>query len=299
MKKYSIILFLMIGFGHVYAEENQEIPTSLSQFRYQSNEQLVLQAQSGAESETEVPTFTQPKLNMGKAVLLSAMLPGAGQIYAGDNWQGYVYMGIEAAAWALAISYNMQGKDKDKEFKRFADQNWNEAVYRDMEYSLATNPDPSINRQSPNHFLGDRDVWNALPWTGGSDNKSKYLPNNFTHELPRDRSQQFYEMIGKYLTQFGFGWVDQNQDNTTTIGLWDGHSGYANNYADMRYKSNQLLEMSNNMFMAVMLNHVVSAVHAALSVQKKNTSMVETSFGFQSRIIQGQVITMPTLSVKF
>lgn len=289
-----------MGFSISHSQDLSQLPQSMSQFQYNEREQLLFQLQTNTVNTGEEALSETPKLNVGKALLLSAMLPGAGQIYAEDNWQGYIYMGIELAAWSLAISYNMKGKDKDKEFKRFADQNWSESLYRDKEFELACNPDPNINRQSGVPYTGSRSSWDNLPWSASTgEYKSKYLPNNFTHELPNVRNQQFYEMIGKYLTQFGFGWLDGNNDNTSTVGVWDGQSVNAMKYADMRYESNRLLEMGNNMFMVVMLNHVLSAAHAAISVQLKNQRTVEASFGLESRDIQNRIVVFPTLRLKF
>ncbi|MCX7835266.1 MAG: DUF5683 domain-containing protein [bacterium] len=284
------------------AQNHLQFPQSMTQFKYHSQEQLITQLQVNSSNQVNTGELESPqlKLNMGKALLLSAMLPGAGQIYSGDTWQGIVFMGIEAAAWAMAISYNIKGKDKDKEFKRFADLYWSEETYRNKEFELATNPDPTINRQSAVPYSGTRENWNNLPWSANAgEYKSKYLPNNFTHELPNVRNQQFYEMIGKYLTQFGFGWLDQSNDNASTIGVWDGQSNYARRYADMRYDSNRMLELSNNMFMVVMLNHALSAAHAAISVQLKNQRTIEASLGIEARDVQNTIVPMPTIKWKF
>ena len=86
--------------------------------------------------------------------------------------------------------------------------------------------------------------------------KIHYIPDRgFTHELPTetDRNandsddQQYYEMIGKYIGQFGFGWDEYMgqpefpADDPTTP-WFDGIRQYSIDYMDMRYDSNQLLE---------------------------------------------------------
>ncbi|MDK9700968.1 MAG: DUF5683 domain-containing protein [bacterium] len=299
------VLLLLLAATALYAAEPTALPTPLSSALYENQVQVLAQMESGAPAgDTTVAPANN--LNMGKAVLLSAILPGAGQFYAGQKWKGYTFMGVEVALWALAISYTMQGNDKDDEFKKFADANWMQLQYRNKEYELAilgTLP----NRQSGlsgNPFPGTRVEWDNLPWTGGTGtlhDRSWWLPTNFTHELPGDRDQQYYEMIGKYLTQFGFAWNDQYGDDTTgaSVGVWNGVSKNAEKYADMRYDSNQLLKMGNNMFMIVMVNHVASAVEAAMYVKKHNSQGMETSFRLEPKMFGNEMVAMPTLQIRF
>jgi len=49
--------------------------------------------------------------NPSQASLMSAVVPGTGQLYAGSN-RGYLFLGIEAVAMMAFIKYNNDGKDK-------------------------------------------------------------------------------------------------------------------------------------------------------------------------------------------
>lgn len=58
----------------------------------------------------------------GKAVLLSALIPGAGELYAGSYWKSALFFAVEVGCWAAAINYGIRGEDKDTEFKNMQTQ---------------------------------------------------------------------------------------------------------------------------------------------------------------------------------
>ncbi len=243
------------------------------------------------------------RLQPGKALMLSAIMPGAGEYYSGHKLRAAAFFVVEIAAWAAVISYYNQGMDKDKEFKTFADQHFVEGVYRDREFLLAQDP---VYGDS-GAYNGTRAEWDDEEW----DLKIHYLPDRgYTHELPdgQDRSssrshdQQYYEMIGKYIHQFGFAWddvfvmfngqvVSYNGDDPTTA-EYDDQFGWAQKskrYMDMRYDSNQLLDRSSLAIQLVMLNHVASALHASFTVRAMNRK-AEGKVGFRTIDYDGRKV---------
>jgi hypothetical protein len=116
-----------------------------------------------------------------------------------------------------------QGRD-------FANTHFNGNTYRQYEFSLAQNP----AHGDSGAFHGSFDDWNAMSW----DAKIHYLPaGGFTHELPlySERSDidsldvVYYEAIGYYIHQFGFGWDDGIGDDPGTP-YFDGSSPNAEYY---------------------------------------------------------------------
>lgn len=110
------------------------------------------------------------------AGLLSAILPGAGQAYLGSQ-SAYAFLGVEIAAWVAHLSLRDTGKDKEREYKRFADAHWTFERYRDQ---------------------------NSGPCTvdGHSDNGVQDSTLVFLFDTRRD---DWYEDIGK-LTIYSCGW---------------------------------------------------------------------------------------------
>jgi hypothetical protein len=226
------------------------------------------------------PNVSAGTYNPGKALLLSAIVPGAGQYYVGAKIRAAVYLGVEVLAWTGVIYYYNKGKSKEDDFMNFADAHFNEQTYRDYEYSLAQNP----AHGDSGAFHGSFDDWTAMSW----DVKIHYLPaGGFTHELPTANQrendwsdkQQYYEMIGKYIHQFGFGWDDGIGDDPGTP-FFDGGSPRSQHYMDMRYDSNQLLKNSAWGYNIALLNHLVSALDASFTVRAMNRN-VTTQVGFR------------------
>jgi len=74
------------------------------------------------QATLEVQEPVAPK-SPTKAFLLSALLPGTGELYAGSN-RGYIFLGIEAASWITFASYRMSANDKEDELYSYADRNF-------------------------------------------------------------------------------------------------------------------------------------------------------------------------------
>jgi hypothetical protein len=271
MRKLIILITLCLMTGHLYAADSGLVDRL---FRLDDvNQEIAASGLSSGGSPVLNATMPDNISNPGKVLLLSAIIPGAGQYSIGSKWRALLFFGIEVAAWTGVVTYYNQGQDKDKEFKIFADDHFTETIYREHEYSLA------INSVYGNEgaYKGDLPTWTDEEW----DDKLKYLPSGgFTHELPtsHDRAtnssddQQYYEMIGKYIRQFGIGWDKHEDDfgfdpNDPSTPHWDGTRTYSLIYMDMRYDSNQLLDKSSLAIQLAMLNHVASALDASFTVR--------------------------------
>ena len=77
---------------------------------------MLAQADS-AEAPEAVSPPPKPLKSPGRALLYSAMLPGAGEFYAGARKRAVLFFGLEAAAWGLYFSWNGKGKDIEKDFR--------------------------------------------------------------------------------------------------------------------------------------------------------------------------------------
>lgn len=276
------------------------------------------QTQSGGETSSATSESTT-KLNPGKALILSAILPGAGEYYAGSKIKAAIFFGLEVAAWSAVVYFYNAGQKKDKEFKDYANTHFTESIYRDREYFLALQP----NWGDSGKFNGTLDEWISKGW----DEKIHYLPSaGFTHNLPtqdeRNRNagedQQYYEMIGKYIGQFGFGWSDVHQgrptgpfwgDDPSTPWFDNQDPNYPNDptkktallsirYMDMRYESNQLLERSSIATQVALLNHVASAIDASLTVRAMNKQATAT-VGFKAIEFDGNPMAIGGLNLKW
>ena len=164
------------------------------------------------------------------AFFMSLLLPGLGEFYSGAKWRGLAFITFEAFTWLNYARWRSKGNDLKADFRIFADANWDELAYRSWQ---AFNSDPSQTQ--------------------------KYVE---TETLPskQEDTQQYSELIGKY-AQFVYGWDDVtvpfSTDNQSVL------STQRTTYEGMRNESNKFLKRASVITGLAVLNHIVSAIHAA------------------------------------
>jgi hypothetical protein len=266
------------------------------------------------ENEPVVNEAVDGKKNIGRGVMFSLVIPGAGQLYSGSWLRAAPWFAIEVASWVMFSKYNADGDNKTKEFEAFAGPHKNTDPLK--EYQIAANE--TINETGVAYPNG-LSVWVTEEWEG-EGGRASYLPPPFGHNIRTTDIQQYYEMIGKYYTQFGYGWIDTydtneypgpftgnegpiwafSGDDPNTI-WFDGHSSLFFEYRDMRGEANDLLEKSNMAMEIVLANHVLSALDAAFAIRSHNRRLSEGRLGqmdikYDPKIIDGQLARMLTLS---
>lgn len=268
-----------------------------------------------AESDA-TDTAGMQKKNVGKGVMFSLILPGTGQLYAGQWWRALPWFAIEVASWAMFATYHGKGQDKTDEYEAFAgprdaSNNFNYRSYMYAEFLVARD-----RPRDPNEpYEGNFDQWLEMNW----DDRSAYLPAPFTHDVLDDDEQQYFEMIGKYFSQFGWGWRDTHggdadasdwtnpaaglrADDVSTI-YFDGDSPMFFHYRDMRGEANDFLDKGNTAMEIVLVNHVLSALDAAFAIRSFNKRLAplpdvgNLKLRYDARRIDGEKTRFLTLSM--
>lgn len=286
--------------------------------------------------EATIPAAVTGKKNIGKGVMFSLIIPGAGQLYSGSWLRAVPWFAIEVAGWAFFAKYHGDGKDKTTEFEKYAgprrvgfsqpqEGHFNVNAYLYREYQIAYNP-----TYNPSPFNGDLTEWSALDW----DTRQEYLDEivtGYTHDVLTGDIQQYFEMIGKYINQFGFGWMDTwiDESGATSVPLdpngtyrfdqlgtaddiwhsddqssleFDGPSPMFYTYRDMRGEANKLLDKGNIAMEVVLINHVLSALDAAFAVRRYNKQLEQSPLGglklrYDAKKIDGELARFMTLSL--
>ncbi|HNY91783.1 MAG TPA: hypothetical protein PL189_08620 [bacterium] len=236
--------------------------------------QIALQDTVFEEVEEE---YTVDARNGGKALIFSAALPGAGQLYAGSYLKALGFIAVEAAGWYLYSDFSGEGNRIEDEFEAYANQNWSEDQY-----------------------------WNAIASLAGLsvDNREalrEWEHANFSHGLHLEKDQQYYEMIGKY-NQFNYGWNDVY--NTTPrptdkiIYLKEQErSAKRLYYEGRRNASNTAFKRATGSLTLVMINHLASALDAVWTVSRHNRSIAEARLLFEPRHLDQHPYSALTLRV--
>jgi hypothetical protein len=194
-----------------------------------------------------------------RAFLYSLVIPGTGEFYAHSKIKAFLFFGADVACWSLYFSYHKKGKNKENQYKAFADSCWEEVRYSDW--------------------------WDELDSTARK---------NYSHTLPDGHNQQYYEMIGKY-NQFAFAWKDFIDSATAGPKLM---TPYRSHYLDLRAQSNNLLDKAKYSAMFSLANHILSAFDAAIAVRKHNKKGERFSqIYFQMRLSERDEEVVPKLSM--
>ncbi len=213
-----------------------------------------------------LPGYKLPK----KALLLSALMPGAGELYVKSYLKAATFFLVEVGAWTFYGIYTKKGNEKEGEYEAYADEKWNS------------------------------EKW--ISWYDGLDPSTQ---EQFTHtghmlELLEEgrKTQQYYEMIGKY-AEFVTGWEGTRNDLTfgELMGYRQDEVPIADDYMDMRAESNDLFSLARTGTTIAMVNHLLSAIDAAWSAKIKNNRLLKTSMRIEQKRYANHV--QPVFSLKF
>jgi hypothetical protein len=109
-----------------------------------------------------------------------------------------------------------------------------------------------------------------------------------THRLPETKTQQYYEMIVKYLTQFGNGWADANF-YSTYYGNTDNMTAQMFFYRDMRNQMNEYHDTASTAANIILVNHVLSALDAAWTASSYNREITMKIRAYNKRYFDENV----------
>jgi len=224
--------------------------------------------ESSFQSTDSILTEDVEEKSAMRAAFYSAVIPGTGQYYAGSIWKAVLFAGIEIAGWTVFIVNTSKGDKQESEVENYANDNWSEQKYWSRLYYDAKRPESGITNLpeynvDPNNIIIDFDAEVA--------NSLRFLEEvlGHTHRLPETKTQQYYEMIYKYLTQFGNGWEDADFFYTY-YGNTNDMSPQMFAYRDMRNDMNEYYDTAATATNIILINHVLSALDAAWTASRYN-----------------------------
>ena len=255
MKSLKYLALLILFFNSTSEIFSQAIEDA--NFRLTGNlhldSQILLDNYSFTDS-IEVSLDSPSKKDPLLSGLFSAIIPGAGQVYNNDWWIAGIFVAVEAALIATAVTYDNKGDEQTASFESYADQYWSVVRYAEWlnayeQGQITINPDESLPPW-------ERVNWNELN-----------AAETGSHNLPPHGEQQYYEVIGKY-HQYSSGWND--------------YSGGANNdlispnftyYAGERGEANDYYSTSSSAVIGIYVNHLLSAAEAIWGANRFNDNL--------------------------
>ena len=235
------------------------------------------------EGDADLEPLPRTKTRKGKsskrAFLLSALVPGLGEWYAGSKKRGLAFFGAEAALVGLWAAWKGKGNDLEEEFRAVADEHWDPLNY------LAWRGSTISNNSSITH---------ALPCS--SEVVEVYIPamqqsgSAAFGGCASSQIQQYYELIGKY-DQFASGWTDLVRVSTGNAvaptevdSVENFHSERRLRYEDQRDDSNRFLKRASTVTGVILINHVISAIDAARVAQARAAGADEAALRRRTRL---------------
>jgi hypothetical protein len=236
------------------------------------------------ETKNIVPQFAIPERSRKSpmlAGLFSLLIPGAGELYAGEYLKAAIFLAVEAAVITTAIVYDRKGDNKTNEFENYADREWNVVKYAEWlnEYrdgNIAILNDPGLQ------------PWERVNW-----DELNAAERSFSHKLPRHGDQQYYELIGKY-PQYSPGWrefdpADSDYHNVPPQFLY---------YSGMRGKANDYYNVASKAVIGIYLNHFLSILDAVWSTAQYN-KQISMSFRTENLQLAEKSELIPVLHLKY
>lgn len=210
-----------------------------------------------------------------RAALYSAVIPGSGQYYSGSIWKAILFAGIEVAGWTTYVIYKGKGNNQDDVMRQYAHQHWDEKKYWSWLYYNGGR-DSYISElpeyKNLNYQTDENEI--LIDYNEDMVNSLRFLETalGHTHHLPETKTQQYYEMIYKYLTQFGNAWDDADFFKTY-YGNTNNMTSHMMEYRDMRNDMNNFHDIASTAINVILINHVLSAVDAALTARGYNRKL--------------------------
>jgi hypothetical protein len=220
--------------------------------------------------------------------VLSAILPGAGQVYNEDWWIAGIFVAVEAALITTAVVYDNKGDDQTEYFENYADDymnpehNWSVVRYAVWmaEYQGADLSKIIISNDE------SLPPWQRVNWV------ELNAAEKGSHKLPPHGEQQYYELIGKY-HQYSGGWNDytggaNNSQISPNFTYYSGQRGIANDY----YNN------ASTAVIGIYINHILSAAEAVWGATRFNKNLA-VNFRVEPYNTAAGTELVPTIKMKF
>lgn len=248
----------------------------------------------------------------GTAFFGSLMLPGFSQA-ANKKWiRSALYIIAEASTILAHQVYLNEGRNGEKAYRNFIDQNWSVQKYAEyvVDYNNRYNAEYQTNPLTINDLANSNASFSSGDFGFGRsdwgkididklralENKTKYQKNSwnagstsFSHPLPNYGSQQYYELVAKYF-QFGPGWRDFSTSLETITWTLQDMSDQFKDASDQSTSFNNSLRTASRLTSLIILNHVISAFDGYFTVKLKN---FELSQNQQVRMVTGFSFGIP------
>jgi hypothetical protein len=256
-----------------------------------------------------------------KALFMSLVVPGSGQLYVGGSTftyvRGGVYLALEAALWGSWYYFSVyKYNDQVKKYKKYAKEHYSigryEAGMRDLYGQLSDEMEES---RFEARYMSSREgfceaIYGSATasncYTAGRlFNQDKAHYDRFSVSNPSSLKDEiktvgsFYDAPAVYQQisdkSYVLGWDDvtdpaiainlELEEEDPSDGLVPlGKSKHMDEYRSMRGKANDYADMQVWFFGGLILNHLVSAIDAAFTANSHNKTLYSEELSWYDRL---------------
>ncbi len=249
--------------------------------------------------------YRSPKI----AILLSLLFPGAGQAYANNMLKTGIFAAVEAAFITTGAIFAYRGNIKRKEARAFADAHYSvdsfKVYYENLKNSFPNTDSTVFLFETPpdtffhNAEKKDQDYYSIIsrdvsPYIQGWDDVRPRYDKNFElikniYIINKDTLSYFVhpDPESTYLS------YEINQKGDTSLAQY-GFSENIKEYNRRLSKANAFFRSSERLFTFMLLNHIVSAVDAAITAKAHNDQLLGKKSVWQKFNLREKFVNTPS-----
>ena len=295
-KLVLVMLFIITAASYINAQQAAVKKTKLTGNLLADSK--IVSTNYSPENTPAMVFQTKQKKNRWLGGLFSIILPGSGEFYAGSYLKAAIFVAVEAAAVTTALVYNHKGDKQTQFFQNYADQHWSASRYaywtaKNLKTLAPGMSDADIAKYQAAFPTDNTKVNWALMNQMESAIGSDPYALGYTHQLPPQGEQQYYELIGKY-DQYSHGWDSSNLSDPdyhtlTSQFLW---------YAGQRGQANHYYSIGSTGVAFIYINHFLSAIDGVWSVDRYNNT-IAMNMRVQPIRTANKIDYMPTLNLSY
>ncbi len=255
--------------------------------------------------------------NPRKALFMSLLIPGSGQLYVGGSKFNYIrggaYLALEALLWINWGYYSVHKYNKQvKRYKNYAKEHYSIGVYENAMRDLYNANADLYGSTFANRYMGTRKSFcEAIYGSAGHDgcyheDVQALFQNDEGHvgRFAKDpvllgeeienvgsfsNSSEVFQLIAD--DNYILGWDDvENPTLAINLGLDEsevvplGESKNQEEYRSMRSKANDYADMQAWFFGGLILNHIISAIDAAFTANAHNKELYQEDLSWYDNL---------------